>query len=71
MGEKMGLKEDAKKIIKDTLGEEVSNQVKSFDNPEKYPKDFLDQCSFFLGNLIGQENAKKKFEELYNKYTKK
>jgi len=66
----MGLREDAKKIILDLLGEEVAKQLDNFENPEKYPKDFLNECIYFLSKLIGEETAKAKFQPLYKKYIK-
>ncbi|MCJ7816730.1 MAG: hypothetical protein MUP55_02630 [Candidatus Aenigmarchaeota archaeon] len=65
----MALKEEAKSIFSQLFGPEVAKQVDRFDKPENYPKDFLDECVFFLGKLIGEDAAKRKFEPLYKKYT--
>ncbi|MBU4452555.1 MAG: hypothetical protein ABIF85_01520 [Nanoarchaeota archaeon] len=66
----MALKEDAKKIIEEIGGELVAKQVYLFDDPRKYPADFLEECTHFLGDIIGQESAEKKFGPLYKKYMK-
>lgn len=66
----MGLKEDAKKIVLDILGDEVAKQIDNFEDPEKYPKDFLDECKFFIAKLMGEEAAETKFKPLYEKYIK-
>ena len=52
------------------FGEEVSRQLDSFENPEKYPKDFLNECAYFLGKLIGRDAANEKMRYLYKKYLK-
>ncbi|MFH0929297.1 MAG: hypothetical protein V1818_03005 [Candidatus Aenigmatarchaeota archaeon] len=62
------LKNDAKKVIGELLGEMVAKQLDSFEDPEKYPKDFLDECTFFLSRLTGEETAKAKFTPIYKKY---
>lgn len=66
----MTLKEEAKAILNKLLGSIVSEQVDTFDDPEKYPNDFLDECTDFLGRFIGQNAARKKLEPLYKKYVK-
>jgi len=66
----MELKENAKRIISGMLGPDISNQISVFDDPNKYPKDFLDECIYFLGKFIGDDAARKKFEPLYKKYVK-
>ena len=66
----MGIYEDSKRIFSDMFGPEVARQVDSFDDSEKYPKDFLDECAYFLSKLIGEDAAKKKFQPLYDKYCK-
>jgi len=66
----MSLRDDAKKVIEEILGPEAANIINTFDNPEKYPKDFLDECVYFLEKLVGEESAKKRFEPLYEKYVK-
>jgi len=66
----MPILDEAKKIFQDLLGEEVAKQLNGFSDPKKYPKDFLDDCVYFLSKFIGEEAAKKKFELLYKKYTK-
>lgn len=66
----MSLKDDAKAIFQNLLGPEISKQIDNFDNPEKYPRDFLEECVDFLGKFIGKNAAEKKFEPLYKKYSK-
>jgi hypothetical protein len=67
----MGLKEDAKSIFESLFGSEIARQLDSFDNPEKYPQDFLEECTTFLGELLGEEAARKKLEPLAKKYARK
>lgn len=59
---------DVKRVITDALGELVAKQIENFDDPKLYPKDFLDECVYFLGKLIGPELAREKFKPLYKKY---
>lgn len=66
----MTLEAEAKTIIEKMFGKQVAEQIKNFDDPKKYPKDFIDQCVYFTGKLVGVENARKKFEQLYKKYAK-
>ncbi|MFH1237319.1 MAG: hypothetical protein V1648_02845 [Candidatus Aenigmatarchaeota archaeon] len=66
----MALKDEAKSLFDKMLGSVISDQLKNFDNPEKYPKDFLDECTDFLGKFIGSDAAKKKMDPLYRKYIK-
>lgn len=66
----MGLLEDAKGIVSQVFGPEVADQLDYFDDPARYPDDFLDECVFFIGKLIGNDAAKKKFELLIKKYLK-
>jgi hypothetical protein len=67
----MGLKEDAKGIFESLFGSEIAKQLDSFDSPEKYPQDFLEECTTFLGKLIGDEAAKRKMGPLARKYIRK
>ena len=67
----MGLKEDAKAVFESLFGSEIARQLDSFDNPEKYPQDFLEECSTFLGKFIGENAARKKLEPLAKKYLKR
>ncbi len=67
----MGLKEEAKAIFEGLFGSEIAKQLDSFDNPEKYPTDFIEECTTFLGKFIGDEAARKKLKPLANKYVKK
>lgn len=67
----MGLKEEAKTIFESLFGSEIAKQLDSFDSPEKYPQDFLEECTTFLGKFIGDEAARKKLEPLTKKYIKK
>ena len=66
----MGLLEEAKEILADAFGNEVADQLDNFDDPNKYPKDFIEECVFFLAKIAGQEVADKKFAPLMKKYTK-
>ncbi|MFH0978169.1 MAG: hypothetical protein V1837_02595 [Candidatus Woesearchaeota archaeon] len=64
----MKLKEEAAQIVLKTFGSEVAHQLDTFEDPNKYPVDFLDQCVYFLGKLVGEETSKKKFLPLYKKF---
>jgi hypothetical protein len=64
----MTLREEARQIFVDLFGPEIAKEVDEFDKPEDYPRDFLDECTFFMGKLIGEGSARKKFEPLYKKY---
>ncbi|MFH1474050.1 MAG: hypothetical protein ABIE55_04145 [Candidatus Aenigmatarchaeota archaeon] len=66
--EKMALKDDAKKIILDLFGREVARQLDSFDDPEKYPEDFMEECEYFLAKIIGEDVTRRKLKPLYRKY---
>ncbi len=66
----MDLKEDAAKIFRELFGDVVAKQVENFDNSKKYPKDFLDECVAFMGEMIGMSSAEKLFSPLYKKYVK-
>lgn len=67
----MGLYEDARKIFLDLFGFEVADQLKNFEDPNKYPKEFLEECTYFLSKLMGEELAKEKMKPLYKKYLKR
>jgi hypothetical protein len=67
----MGVEEEAKEKVGELLGEEIVSKIKESQNPAKDPKEFLDECLFILGKLIGEDAAKKKFEDIYKKYTEK
>lgn len=64
----MGLKDDAKAVISEMLGSTVAAQVDSFEDPKKYPKEFIEECIFFLGRMMGDDIARKKFEPIMRKY---
>jgi hypothetical protein len=64
----MGLKEDAKAVFGGLFGSEIAKQLDNFDSPEKYPKDFLEECDTFLGKFIGEKAAEKRLEPLAKKY---
>ncbi|MFH1249210.1 MAG: hypothetical protein V1660_03590 [archaeon] len=66
----MGLKEDSEGIIRELFGEEISKAVEGFDDPRRYPDDFIEECIYFLGQLIGEGIAKKKFMPLIERYSK-
>ncbi len=65
----MGLKDDVLAGIGEVLGaDSAEHVVGTFDAPEKYPKEFLDECFFFMQKLMGDEAAEKKVAPLYKKY---
>lgn len=68
MQSKTALKDEVKQIFSELFGPGVADNIDCFDRPDMYPKDFLDECTFFLGKLIGDEAAKNKLEPLYRKY---
>jgi len=65
------LKNDAMKIFLELYGTEVAKQLNDFEDPRKYPKDFLEECTYFLSKLMGEEPAKKRLLPLYEKYIRK
>jgi hypothetical protein len=66
----LGLREDAKKLFEELLGPQVASQLDNFDDPKRYPNDFLDECEHFLSELIGKDAAEKKINALREKYGK-
>lgn len=66
----MALKEDSKAVFEELLGSEVAKQLDTFDDPKKYPKDFIQQCAFFLGKFLGDEIAMNKLAPVCKKYFK-
>ena len=67
----MGLQEDVKKLFLELLGPEVAKVIDTFEDPKKYPKDFLEECQFFLEKILGKEVAEAKIQPIYEKYFKK
>lgn len=66
----MGLFEDARAGLGELLGAEGAEEVlRTFDDPHKYPKDFLEEYLFFMAKLVGEEAAKRKAAPLYEKYS--
>ena len=70
MADKKGpsMREDFRSIFQGLFGSDVAKQVDGFDNPDKYPTEFMEECTDFLGKLIGRDAAMKKLEPLYKKY---
>ncbi len=66
----MGLYNDTKELLLNMFGPDIAKQVDVFEDPEKYPKEFLDECEFFLSKLIGEEATLEKIRPLYKKYVK-
>jgi hypothetical protein len=64
----MSLKEEVKKIFEKTIGKEAAKAIDVFEDPEKYPDDFIEEAISFLANFIGKEAAEKKFEDVIKKY---
>ena len=65
----MSLKEDVLAGISEILGADSAKQViGNFDDPKKYPKDFLDEYRFFMQKLIGYDAAQRKVYPVYKKY---
>ncbi|MEM5778321.1 MAG: hypothetical protein QXD43_02035 [Candidatus Aenigmatarchaeota archaeon] len=65
------IKSEAKKIFLRLFGPEIAKQVDNFEDPNKYPKEFLNDCTYFLTKLIGEESAKENLMPLYKKIAKK
>jgi len=70
MSDDTGLYGETKKIFLNIFGPEVAKQLDNFQDPKKYPKDFLDQSKFFLSRLMGDQVAEIKLKSLYEKYIK-
>ncbi len=66
----MSLHEEVKKLFLELLGEEFAKVIDTFENPKIYPKDFLDECKYFLEKIIGKEAAEERVEPIYEKYVK-
>lgn len=66
----MGLGNEMKKIFEELLGPDVAKQLDNFDDPEKYPEDFIEECTHFMAELIGAESAEEKLGALSKKYLK-
>jgi len=64
------IKKDAKKIFLNLFGPEIAKQIDNFEDPNKYPKEFLEECTYFLSKLIGEKPAKEKLMPLYKKFKK-
>ena len=67
----MSLYEDVKKLFLELLGPEVAKVIDTFEDPKKYPKDFLEECKFFLEKILGKDVAEAKIQPIYEKYFKK
>jgi benzoyl-CoA reductase/2-hydroxyglutaryl-CoA dehydratase subunit BcrC/BadD/HgdB len=67
----MSIYEDAKKLFVELLGLEVAKVIDTFEDPKKYPKEFLEECKYFLAKIVGEEPAKEKLQPIYEKYFKK
>jgi len=67
----MSIYEDVKKLFLELLGPEVAKVIDNFENPKKYPKEFLEECKYFLAKIIGEEPAEEKLKPIYEKYFKK
>ena len=63
-----GIKDDAKKLVRDMLGPEIAEQLDNFSDPQKYPKDFINECVYFIGKFIGEEAARKRLKFIADKY---
>ncbi|MEM7825872.1 MAG: hypothetical protein QW412_03380 [Candidatus Aenigmatarchaeota archaeon] len=66
----MSLYEDAKRIILDLFGPKFLNVLDSFEDPKKYPMEFLEELKYFLEKAIGKEAAEEYVKPLYEKYGK-
>ena len=64
------LKNDARELFLGLFGTEATKQIDNFEDPIKYPKDFLDECNFFMAKMIGEYAAKRKMQPLYRRYLK-
>ena len=67
----MKLKEEANKIFTELLGPSIARQLDCFDDAEKYPQDFLNQCRNFMAQMIGESAAEERLAPLFRKYAKK
>ena len=68
----MGLQQEVKDYIENNFGVYSAAKIDDFAkliDPVNRPKEFIDKCVDFVGTLLGEEAAKKKFQEFYNKYT--
>lgn len=66
----MSLYDDAKKIILELFGPKFLSVLDTFEDPKKYPEEFLNEFRYFLEMIIGKEATEEKVKPLYEKYTK-
>ncbi len=66
--EKHGLKEDVVSVCIELCGKDFAKQIDSFDDPDKYPKDFVEEAIYFVSKLVNPEIVKKKFKPIIKKY---
>ena len=66
----MTLKKDAKKLFLDLFGPQIAKQLNTFDDPGRYPNDFLNECKHFMSQLIGVDAAERKLGPLFKKYSR-
>ncbi|MCX8178732.1 MAG: hypothetical protein N3D75_02815 [Candidatus Aenigmarchaeota archaeon] len=67
-GTRMDIAKEAKNIIKQIVGEEAAEMINKFSDPKRYPKEFLEDCIYFLAKFVGEEAARERFSKLYKKY---
>ncbi|MBU5690058.1 MAG: hypothetical protein QXM68_03355 [Candidatus Aenigmatarchaeota archaeon] len=67
-GTRMDIAKEAKNIIKQAVGNEAAEMVNKFSDPKRYPKEFLEDCIYFLAKFVGEDAAREKFAKLYKKY---
>jgi len=68
MLKKSGLAKDVEKICIELCGEEVAKQIVNFDDPGKYPKDFVEETIYFISRLVDPVLVKNKFKPVLKKY---
>ncbi len=66
----MSIRNDVRQVILKLAGPKAASIVDTdaFDNPQKYPEDFLNEAAYFLSRLVGERAAERKLEPLYKKY---
>lgn len=62
----MGLKEDAKRVVADVIGPVTAEKVDLL--PDEDPEVFLDTVKNMIAQVLGEDLAKIKLQELYREH---
>lgn len=65
------VRREVKDIFIKLFGAEIAKVVDTFDDPKRYPKEFMEECIYFLEKLIGRERALELLLPIFKKHFKK